>query len=154
MFSIFQFSILLDLSFSFSDKRHFWLPTLPKCAIFLTLTGLALLCKEIGITVLVSNMLFVNVNLLRNYLFSSFFSQPLCAFYDILMNERISFHRPTKIYKKLSATLVTRLLVLFAATLGFIVTRLYIADFQNPKFKPMDNPVASADSFQTRVYNI
>lgn len=109
----------------------------------------ALLCKEIGITVLVESSFLSVCNTEDGIIRVSYlYLQPLCVLYEIIRNEkRLSPEQVvSRIFRKRSS-----ILILCLGTGCLLLARIFINDFTSPKFQPMDNPVASANSTMTKV---
>lgn len=117
------------------------------------LSALAVMCKEIGITILVWNS--KNKCNCSGLIFSH--SQPFCIVYDVL-NELFSKrpHQPNESNTpsprhRLPPTVIIRCTILTIMTLGIALVRLAVTNFQSPKFKAPDNPIAAADDILARV---
>ncbi|KXJ69825.1 hypothetical protein RP20_CCG025700 [Aedes albopictus] len=80
------------------------------------LTGMSVLCKETGITILAT-----------------------CAALDILTH--IDLHRPVRTFTA-NKPLITRITILFVMTLVLIYARLRVQNFTSPQFRDKDNIVA------------
>lgn len=110
--------------------------TVPRFAVLAVLATIAILCKETGITVL-----------------------PMCAVYDVLRNTNVTNvfrqRRPIKSVIGNDGThlFVCRLTFAVAVTSALVYGRLWVVNFEQPKFKTMDNPIAAADSQLTKVVN-
>ncbi|KAL1398051.1 hypothetical protein pipiens_009269 [Culex pipiens pipiens] len=95
-------------------------PTIPTHLAVLTsvilLTILSVLCKETGITILVT-----------------------CAALDILTH--VNLHTPFASFLR-NRLLITRVTTLLAATCTIVYARLWLQDFSRPQFRDKDNPVA------------
>lgn len=116
------------------------------------LTAFAVMCKEIGITILVR----VKRNKCNYYLVIFSNPQPFCIVYDIL-NELFSKRRhqtsesnnPSK--QRIPSTVMIRCTILAVMSVVITLVRLFVMNFQSPKFKAPDNPIAAADDILAKV---
>lgn len=74
----------------------------------------------------------------------------MCLACDLIVNVGISELNYLKLKVKVTNFFMIRFTLLIIFTLNLIYFRLFIMNFENPKFKAMDNPVAAADII-TRV---
>ncbi|XP_035773764.1 protein O-mannosyl-transferase TMTC4-like [Anopheles albimanus] len=96
--------------------------------VLFALTIISMLCKETGIMALVS-----------------------CGAVDIL--KRIKWPLRGTVHELLHAhrTSLGRVIILAALSLGALALRLWIMDFESPRFHRMDNPVGASNSTLARV---
>lgn len=133
------------------------------CAICIII---ATLCKETGITAIVSVCKFYNLILYINVLNIYYLHfQGICAVYDIVMVNKIypvdviNFCLMFRCSNNNLVNLVQykhtilRLSVLFIIALILLFLRFSIMGFSVPKFQPVDNPTSFMDSIFLRILN-
>lgn len=79
--------------------------------------------------------------------------QPICASLEILRHTNILpvSSKLTRRNLKIPFAVFLRILVLAIITIILIILRMWIINFSSPKFKIMDNPIAAAKDFKTKV---
>lgn len=80
----------------------------------------------------------------------------MCIACDLIVNVGVSDLQSLNTNFKINnvtKALIFRFSILIGFTLMLIYFRMYIMDFENPKFKSMDNPIAAAET-QTKVCRI
>lgn len=91
-------------------------------------------------------------------LFCAYFnySQPFCIVYDILNelfpkrpHQHSESNNPSK--QPLSSGVIIRCTILAMMMVGIALVRLFVMNFQSPKFKAPDNPIAAADDILAKV---
>lgn len=116
------------------------------CCIVL-LAALALLSKETGITVLVIR--FINI---CNYIFIFVWFQPTCIALGLIKSfHSVQLRFGDRLLHMLSQLLTVKYLAFICFTVILIFGRLGAMHFEGPQFKEMDNPIAAANDFATRV---
>lgn len=70
--------------------------------------------------------------------------QPMCLILDLIRNHRWIFRLP-------KGGIPLKLMFCLLATAFLIGWRLWMQNFESPKFKVMDNPVAAVTSIWTKV---
>lgn len=70
--------------------------------------------------------------------------------YDVVLFSQLKFKKRNTL-GYVQRKLVGKLVVLGLATLALYLLRMAIMDFKGPKFRPIENPVAFADSQLTKV---
>lgn len=73
--------------------------------------------------------------------------------YDMILYSKLDFKK-RGLCGNSQRRLVTKMLVLGLATVALFLIRMSIMDFKGPKFRAMENPVAFADTQQTKVGNL
>lgn len=128
-------------------------------------TSVAMLCKETGITAIVSKKIPLCISPQERCSRDSFYFQGICAIHDIVVAnkirpidaiKRLSFQRSyanLRSFWKLYKSTVSRLVTLLLLATILLSLRFSVMGFTTPTFQPSDNPASFVDNAFLRVLN-
>lgn len=113
------------------------------------MTFFALLCKETGITVLV----WIWADIAGEFVLYASDLQPMCLVIEMLSVVEMSHLKDVRknVERFLNSQMAIRWSLLICITIVLVFLRLWIMNFEQPTFKPMDNPIAASEQLLTRV---
>lgn len=85
------------------------------------------------------------------FLLYAFIFQPMCVIIEILSELALLKDVRKSLKSFLMSQMAIRWSVLVLVTMVLVFLRMWIMNFEQPTFKPMDNPIAASEQLMTRV---